>query len=71
MNLVNRRKEFYRDVDLGEVEEFIRARGVTAQFVKLVEAREYRETQAAIAARGKASDDEERFPEDLFPTGNA
>jgi len=40
VNLVNRRKEFYRDVDLDEVEEFIKARGVTAQFVKLAEARE-------------------------------
>ena len=73
LNLVNRRKEFYRDVDLDEVENFIKARGVTAQFVKLATAREYRETQSALAARAtvNASDGDERFPENLFSASNA
>ena len=34
VNVVNPRKEFYRDVKLEEVEEFVKARGVTAQFVE-------------------------------------
>ena len=66
INLVNPRKEFYRDVELDEVEEFIRARGVTAQFVKLAEAREYRETQAILAARENASHSDDKFPESPF-----
>ena len=73
VNLANRRKEFYRGVDLDEVEGFIRARGVTAQFVKLAEAREYRETQSTLTARAaaNASDGDERFPENLFSATNA
>ena len=35
VNMVNRRKEFYRDVDLGEVEKFVKKRGLSAQFVKV------------------------------------
>ena len=66
VNLVNPRKEFYRDVGLDEVEEFIRARGVTAQFVKLAEAREYRETQAILIAKENVSHGDDKFPENPF-----
>lgn len=44
VNLVNARKEFYRDVELGEIEEFVKARGLSAQFMKIPEAKEYRQT---------------------------
>ena len=46
LNLVNPRREFYRDVELKEIEEFVRGRGLSAQFIELPEAREYRETMA-------------------------
>ncbi len=67
LNLVNPRKEFYRDVELDEVEEFIRARGVTAQFVKIVEAREYHETQSILTGSGNSHTYPDRkFPENPF-----
>ena len=66
VNLVNPRKEFYRDVGLDEVEEFVRARGVTAQFVKLAEAREYRETQSILMAKESVSHGNGKFPENPF-----
>jgi hypothetical protein len=46
VNLVNPRKEFYSGVELAEIERFIRERGVTAQFMTVPEAKEYRETVA-------------------------
>ena len=70
VNLVNPRKEFYRDVGLDEVEELIRARGVTAQFVKLAEAREYRETQAILMAKENVSRGDDKFPENPFSVRN-
>ena len=67
LNLVNPRKEFYRDVELDEVEQFIRAQGVTAQFVKLVEAREFRETQSILATSGQSdAETDGEFPESPF-----
>ena len=66
VNLVNSRKEFYRDVELDEVETFIRTRGVTAQFLKNVEAREYRETQAILLERENVPHVDDRFPDDPF-----
>lgn len=66
VNLVNPRKEFYRNVNLHEVEEFIKARGVTAQFIRIAEAREYRETQAVMAAKAKTSTPDTTFPESPF-----
>jgi len=44
VNLVNPRKEFYEGVALDEIEAFVRGRGLSAQFVKTAEAKEYRET---------------------------
>jgi F0F1-type ATP synthase membrane subunit b/b' len=49
VNLVNSRKEFYRDVRLEDIEAFVRQRGLSAQFIHIPEAREYRETLAALA----------------------
>jgi hypothetical protein len=46
VNLVNARREFYRDIELGEIEAFVRTKGLSAQFIKDPEAREYRETMA-------------------------
>jgi predicted nucleic acid-binding Zn-ribbon protein len=76
VNLVNARKEFYRDVELAEIEEFVRKRGLSAQFVALPEAKEYRETLAirveneakrkAVAAQGN-----EGFAPTLFPAASA
>ena len=41
---MNLRKEFYRDVDLDEVETFVKKRGLSAQFIKIAEAKEYRQS---------------------------
>ena len=46
VNLVNPRKEFYEDVALDEIEAFVKQRGLSAQFMKIAEAKEYRETVA-------------------------
>lgn len=46
VNLVNPRKEFYHSVALTEIEEFVRLRELSAQFIALAEAKEYRETLA-------------------------
>lgn len=46
LNLVNPRREFYRDVGLEEIETFVKAKGLSAQFINDAEAREYRETLA-------------------------
>jgi hypothetical protein len=51
INLVNLRKEFYRDVDLDEVETFVKKRGLSAQFIKLAEAKEYRQSMAITSQR--------------------
>ena len=46
LNLVNPRREFYRDLTLEEIETFVKSKGLSAQFVSLPEAKEYRETIA-------------------------
>jgi len=46
INLANPRKEFYQNIQLDEIESFVRERGLSAQFIKEPEAREYRETVA-------------------------
>jgi hypothetical protein len=50
--MVNPRREFFRDVELGEIETFVRVKGLSAQFIKDAEAREYREI---LAKRGQAT----------------
>jgi DNA repair exonuclease SbcCD ATPase subunit len=58
VNLVNPRKEFYRDIELEEIEAYVKNRGLSAQFIKVPEAKEYRQTVAqrqqgaAAAAHG-------------------
>jgi Domain of unknown function (DUF4041)/T5orf172 domain len=44
LNLVNARREFYHGIKLPEIEEFVRARGLSAQFIPQPEAREFRQT---------------------------
>lgn len=46
INLVNLRREFYRDLDLDEIETFVKQRGLSAQFIRMAEAREYRQSVA-------------------------
>ena len=55
VNLVNPRKEFYREVDLEEIEVFVKNRGLSAQFIKIAEAKEYRETLAIRQQRSSAT----------------
>jgi Domain of unknown function (DUF4041)/T5orf172 domain len=55
VNLVNPRKEFYRDVELEEIEAFVKNRGLSAQFIKIAEAKEYRETLALREQRSAAA----------------
>jgi hypothetical protein len=68
LNLVNPRREFYRDVGIDEVESFVRNKGFSAQFIKQPEAREYRETLAKREAQiSKAAPKQpEKFSEPLF-----
>ena len=58
INLVNLRKEFYRDVDLEEVETFVKKRGLSAQFIKIAEAKEYRQSMAISSQRLASGDDD-------------
>lgn len=70
LNLVNARKEFYHSVDLDEVETFVRSRGLSAQFIKEPEAREYRETIAKRhEQRGAPEPAAEVFAPALFQAG--
>jgi hypothetical protein len=72
MNLVNPRKEFYREVRLEEVEAFIKKRGLSAQFVEIPEARQYRETMAQRQQQAAPQKKEpNRFAQPLFETANA
>jgi len=68
LNLVNRRREFYRDVDIDELERFVKARGLSAQFIHHPEAREYRESMTIRAQRKPAplQPGAEQFASQLF-----
>jgi hypothetical protein len=68
LNLVNPRREFYRDVGIDEVESFVRSKGFSAQFIKQPEAREYRESLAKREAQlSKAAPKQPaKFSEALF-----
>lgn len=54
LNLANSRREFYRDIELDEIEQFVRTKGLSAQFIKIPEAREYREPVARRQQRSAA-----------------
>jgi multidrug efflux pump subunit AcrA (membrane-fusion protein) len=71
VNLVNPRKEFYEGVSLDEIETFVRSRGLSAQFIKVPEAREYRKTlamrhQREDAAATHKKNEPEQVAADLF-----
>jgi hypothetical protein len=67
LNRVNARREFFQDVALDEIESFVRSKGLSAQFLQLPEAREYRQTLALREALQKTSASvAKRFPEELF-----
>jgi T5orf172 domain-containing protein len=51
VNLVNPRKEFYQNVDLAEIEAFVKARGLSAQFIKYAEAKQYRGVGQSVGRR--------------------
>ena len=67
-NLVNPRKEFYRDVELEEIEGFVKERGLSAQFIRYPEARAFRQTLAARTqeSAGEPDNAQEKFSEHLF-----
>lgn len=44
MNRVNMRREFFHGVGLDEIEAFVKTKGLSAEFMQLPEAREYRQT---------------------------
>ena len=68
LNLVNSRREFYRDVVLDEVEAFVKGKGLSAQFIKRPEAKEYRERFARREAQvsKEAPKQPEKFSESFF-----
>jgi hypothetical protein len=69
MNLINSRKEFYRDVHLSEVKEFVTKRGLSAQFIDTPEARQWRETQARREEKLNAvpkAEEPQPFSKELF-----
>lgn len=69
VNLVNARKEFYQNVALGEVEQFVKAKGLSAQFIAVPEAKEYRESLAIRQQRAEPVRKEpEKFAAQLFHT---
>lgn len=69
LNLVNLRKEYFR-VGLDELESFAKTQGVTIEFTKLAEARQFRESesirQKALEAGTLPVALEDAFPEELF-----
>jgi hypothetical protein len=60
VNLVNPRKEFYRDLELDEIEHFVSQRGLSAQFMRTPEAKEYRETAAKLELLKKSAKEHQR-----------
>ena len=68
LNMVNPRREFYRDVELEEIESFVKAKGLSAQFIKDAEAREYRETLAKREQATPVVPEPDKFSGPLFHT---
>jgi hypothetical protein len=73
LNLVNARKEFFRNVEFAEIERFVRDRGLTAQIVQTPEAKEFRETLARREELNAKPENarKDAFPESLFGTATA
>jgi hypothetical protein len=68
VNLVNARKEFYAEVDLQEVELIVKKKGLSAQFMPLPEAREYRQSLALRAQKIPAASAVAKEDNKLFTT---
>jgi hypothetical protein len=67
VNLVNPRKEFF-DISLGEIEECAKLNGISVEFTKLAEAKEYRETIAMKSANSEKPLQKEnlsKFPDSI------
>jgi hypothetical protein len=72
LNLVNARREFYQNVELAEIEDFVRAKGLSAQFIQDVDAREYRESLAKRQQTSSAVPPiQVKFDGPLFETATA
>jgi Domain of unknown function (DUF4041)/T5orf172 domain len=76
LNLVNARREFYKDLRLEDIEQFVRSRGLSAQFISTAEAREYRQTEARRKALEQQQNEaktpiQPTFPADLFQQDRA
>ena len=71
MNLMNPRSEFYRDVDLEEIETYVKAKGLSAQFIKHPEAKQYRESLAKQQQylSNRTLKQPEKFADSLFGKG--
>jgi hypothetical protein len=69
LNRVNTRREFFQDVELSEIQTLVHAKGLSAQFLQIPEAREYRQTLAMREQPPSTPviDPRERFPPQLFP----
>jgi hypothetical protein len=65
VNLVNRRKEFFRDVNIEEIEAFVRQKGLSAQFIRVAEAKEYRES-ISLREQKPRTDEVPQFSDSLF-----
>ncbi len=67
LNRVNARREFFGGIAMEEIEGFVRLKGLSAQFLQIPEAREYRQT---LTMRQQAKEvqppAEQNFPEQLF-----
>lgn len=67
LNKVNARREFFQDVGLDEIEGFVRTKGLSAQFLQIAEAREYRQTLTLREqVQKRPPDSEKAFPDQLF-----
>ncbi len=58
VNRINTRKEFF-NVSLDEIEDIVREQDVNAEFVRIPDAKEFRETQLIIAAEMEAINENE------------
>lgn len=65
LNLVNGRKEFFR-IPLEEIEKRISESGISAKFIAIPEARDYRESERIRNEEVTIEEVEKEFPESLF-----
>lgn len=66
VNRVNPRKEFFR-ISLNEIEEYARRNGLTIEFTKIAEAKEYRETMAMLLSKNNQTVNVEQTVKDELP----